>query len=212
MLQLYSYFRSSAAYRVRIALNLKGVEYQQIGVNLVKVEQRSKEYLALNPQGMVPSLRLEDGTVLTQSGAILEWLEEAFPETRLHPGDAVERAKCRALYNSIACDIHPLNNLRVLKYLSGELGIGDEQKTAWYQHWIALGFSGLEGQLRGAPYALGDSLTLVDVCLIPQVYNALRFNQDMSNYPRIMGVYLACNELGAFQTAAPDAQPDAPKG
>ncbi len=208
MLQLYSYFRSSAAYRVRIALNLKSVEYEQIGVNLVKAEQRGPEYLALNPQGLVPSLRLEDGTVLTQSGAMLEWLEETYPQPRLYPADPIERARCRALCSAIACDIHPLNNLRVLKYLSGELGVSDEQKTTWYQHWIALGFDSLEGQLSGSPYALGDSPTMADVYLIPQVYNALRFKQDMSGYPRIQATYQACNELAAFQAAAPEAQPD----
>lgn len=209
MLQLFSYFRSSAAYRVRIALNLKAVGYVQEGVNLVADQQRSDSYMAINPQGLVPALRLENGTVLSQSTAILEWLEEAYPELPLYPKDPIERAKARALTNSVACDIHPLNNLRVLKYLAGEMGITDEQKTSWYHHWIAQGFTSLENQLTATPYSMGDRITMVDVYLIPQIYNALRFKQDMTPFPKIMQVYAACNVLDAFKTAAPEVQPDA---
>lgn len=207
-MQLYSYFRSSAAYRVRIVLNYKGIDYQHIGINMLVNEQRSDDFLALNPQGLVPALCLDDGTMLTQSTAILEWLEEVYPEPPLYPQDLIERAKVRMIVNAIACDIHPLNNLRVLKYLKNELGVGDEQKAAWYQHWIAMGFDAVERQISGAPYARGDSISLADVYLIPQVYNALRFKQDMAPYPKILSIYRACNLLDAFAAAAPEAQPD----
>lgn len=210
MLQLYSYFRSSAAYRVRIALNYKGIDYQQIPVNLVTNEQNSKDYLAMNPQGLVPALKLADDTIITQSTAILEWLEEQYPESSLYPHDAVARAKARSLCNIITCDIHPLNNLRVLKYLAGELNISEEQKTNWYHHWIAKGFSSLEKFLSSDFYALGEKVSMVDVYLIPQVYNALRFKQDMINFPNIIRIYHACNELDEFKLAAPELQMDAP--
>ena len=209
MLRLYSYFRSSAAYRVRIALNYKNIEYDQVAINLVGDEQRSAAYLGVNPQGLVPALRLEEGTVITQSTAILEWLEEVHPALALYPPDPIARAKARALCNAVACDIHPLNNLRVLKYISGELNATDEQKSAWYQNWIAAGFASIESQLNGSPYALGETVTMVDLYLIPQVYNALRFEQDMTAYPKIMAVYEACNGLDAFKAAAPESQPDA---
>jgi len=210
MLRLYSYFRSSAAYRVRIALNYKGIDYQQIPVNLVNNEQNSPDYLATNPQGLVPSLKLPDDTIITQSTAILEWLEEQYPEPSLYPMDAIVRAKARSLCNIIACDIHPLNNLRVLKYLSGELHVSEEQKANWYHHWVAKGFSTLEKSLSSDSYALGDKVSMVDVYLIPQVYNALRFKQDMKNFPNISRIYHACNELDAFNSSAPEAQLDAP--
>ena len=209
MLRLYSYFRSSAAYRVRIALNYKGIEYQQIPVNLLADEQNSKEYLAVNPLGLVPALVLVDDTIITQSTAILEWLEEQYPEPGLYPHDAATRAKARSLCNIIACDIHPLNNLRVLKYLKEELKISEEQKNNWYQHWIAKGFSSMEKALSPDSYALGDTVSMVDIYLIPQVYNALRFNQDMNSYPNITRIYHRCNELDAFKRAAPESQMDA---
>lgn len=209
MLQLYSYFRSSAAYRVRIALNYKGIEYQQIPVNLLDNEQNSEAYLAVNPLGLVPALKLADGTIITQSTAILEWLEEQYPEPGLYPSEAPTRAQARSLCNSIACDIHPLNNLRVLKYLKEELKVSEEQKNNWYQHWIAKGFSGVEKALSPGPYALGHTVSMVDIYLIPQVYNALRFNQDMKSYPNITRIYHKCNELDAFKRAAPESQMDA---
>lgn len=209
MLRLYSYFRSSAAYRVRIALNYKGIDYQQIPVNLVTNEQNSVDYLATNPQGLVPALKLDDDTIITQSTAILEWLEEEYPEPGLYPQDVVRRAKARSLCNIIACDIHPLNNLRVLKYLMGELHVSEEQKSDWYCHWIAKGFSSIEKALSSDSYALGEKVSMVDVYLIPQVYNALRFKQDMANYPNINRIYQACNELDAFKLAAPESQMDA---
>ena len=208
MLRLYSYFRSSAAYRVRIGLNVKAIEYDQVAVNLVENEQRSDAYLDVNPQGLVPALRLEEGKLITQSTAILEWLEEQYPRPALYPADSMERATARALCNTLACDIHPLNNLRVLQYLMGELGATEEQKVAWYQHWIDLGFESLERQLSGSPYALGDSVSMVDLYLVPQVYNALRFKQEMGAYPKIMHLYEACCGLDSFRLAAPESQPD----
>ncbi len=209
MLTLYSYFRSSAAYRVRIALNLKGLEYDQVAINLVKGEQSGADYHAINTQSLVPSLRLGNGTVLTQSGAMLEWLDETFTRPPLYPEKPLQKARHRALCNIIACDIHPLNNLRVLKYLQGELTISEQDKTAWYQHWIAKGFASIEAQLDDGPFAAGEQPGMVDVFLVPQVYNALRFEQDMSPYPKIQAAYRACSDLPAFQAAAPEAQPDA---
>lgn len=209
MLRLYSYFRSSAAYRVRIALNYKGIEYQQVPVNLLDDEQNSKEYLAINPLGLVPALELGDATIITQSTAILEWLEEQYPEPGLYPSDAATRAKARSLCNIIACDIHPLNNLRVLKYLKEELQVSEEQTNNWYQHWIAKGFSSVEKALSPGSYALGHAVSMVDIYLIPQVYNARRFHQDMNSYPNITRIYHNCNELDAFKMAAPESQMDA---
>ena len=209
MLRLYSYLRSSAAYRVRIALNYKGLEYRQIPVNLLDDEQNSEEYLAVNPSGLVPALKRADGTIITQSTAILEWLEEQYPEPGLYPHDAASRAKARSLCNIIACDIHPLNNLRVLKYLKDELKVSEDQKNNWYHHWIAKGFRSVEKTLSPGSYALGTTVSMVDIYLVPQVYNALRFNQDMKSYPHITRVYSKCNELDAFKRAAPEAQTDA---
>ncbi len=194
---------------MRIALNLKGVEYSQIPVNLVSGEQQSESYLDINPQGLVPSLKLPDGSVITQSTAIIEWLEEKFPEPGLYPADPFGRARARSMSNAIACDIHPLNNPRVLKYLTGDLGIGEEQKMAWYLHWIAEGFSSLETQLDDGPYSLGNMVSMADVYLVPQVYNALRFEQDMTDYPKILAVYQECNRLDAFELAEPNNQLDA---
>lgn len=209
MLQLYSYYRSSAAYRVRIALNYKNIKYELVPINLVKNEQESAEYLRVNPQGLLPALRFNNGVTITQSTAILEWLEETYIAPALYPCDPLAKAKTRALCNVIACDIHPLNNLRVLKHITGELNATEEQKLAWYQHWIELGFSNLENQLDGSSYAMGERVTMVDIYLVPQVYNAIRFGLDMSNYPNIMRVYNTCNELGSFKEAAPESQPDA---
>jgi len=209
MLTLYSYFRSSAAYRVRIALNVKKIEYDLVAINLVNNEQNSAQYLAINPQGLLPSLRLEDGAVVSQSTAILELLEESYPEQALYPTDAIAKAHVRSLCNIIACDIHPLNNLRVLKHLTTELGVSDEEKLSWYHYWIDLGFTSIENQLSCSPYAMGSVVTMADIYLIPQVYNALRFGQNMTKYPKIMAVYDACNKLDAFKAAAPESQPDA---
>ncbi|PPC74502.1 maleylacetoacetate isomerase [Pokkaliibacter plantistimulans] len=208
-LELFSYFRSSTAYRLRIALNLKGIDYRITPINLLKGEQRSEAYLQLNPQGLVPALRLGDGRILTQSMAILEWLEVSYPQTPLYPDDSWQQAQVRSLCMEISCDIHPLNNLRILKYLVGPLGRSDEEKTAWYHHWLHQGFRVLEAQLPDTTYAGGEQPNMVDVCLIPQLYNAYRFGLDMTSYPRMQHIYHHCNQLDAFIQAAPEQQPDA---
>jgi len=208
-MKLYSYFRSSAAYRVRIALNLKNIPHELITVNLLKSEQQGSEYLAKNPQGLLPALETDEG-VLAQSMAILEYLEETYPETPLLFGDAWQKAQIRNLCFAIACDIHPVDNLRVLKYLSGELGVNDEAKNAWYRHWVEVGFEKLEQLLdSNHDYCIGDKPSLADVCLVPQVFNAYRFNVDMTAYPKIAAIYERCNKLAAFIDAAPQNQPDA---
>ena len=198
---LYDYFRSSASYRVRIALNLKSLPYDLHEVHLVKEggQQHAADYLALNPQGRVPAL-VEGKDVLTQSLAILEYLEEQYPEPALLPKDPVLRAKVRAAAHAIAMDIHPLNNLSVLQYLQQELSVDDEQKQAWYAHWIQIGFRALETQLKpsAGPYCFGKQLTFADVCLIPQMYNARRFNVDLHDCPTLLHINEQCMQLDAF--------------
>jgi maleylacetoacetate isomerase len=213
-MRLYDYFRSSAAYRVRIALNLKGVVPDaRTYVHLRKGSQRAQDYLALNPQGLVPALALDDGHVLTQSLAIIEYLDETHPEPPLLPADPVARARVRALALSIACDIHPLGNLRVLNYLIGTMGVSREQKDDWYRYWIDVGFAALEKVLARdaatARYCHGGAPTLADICLVPQMANARRFEIDLSPYPTLMRIESACNALPAFADAAPARQPDA---
>lgn len=211
-MKLYSYFRSSAAYRVRIGLNLKGVAHELVSVNLLKGEHLGQAYKALQPQGLVPCIQLESGEVITQSGAILAYIEAKYPQHSFMPEDLMDAVKVRSIVDMIACDIHPVNNLRVLKYLSNELAIEDEQKQQWYRHWIEQGFEAIERLLAPentqSAFAMGDQVTMVDVYLVPQVYNALRFKVDMQAYPRIMRAYQACNELDAFIQAAPENQPD----
>ena len=210
-MKLYSYYRSSAAYRVRIALNLKGLPYDYVPVNLLKGEQKSGHYLARNPQGLVPALEIEQGALIAQSVAILEWLEESRPRPALLPSDPLERARVRSLVNNITCDIHPLNNLSVMNYLRKDLGAGDEDVHRWYCHWVDRGFRAIEQSLEGTmgDCCFGDRPTLADVCLIPQVYNARRFKVPLERYPNICKVVQHCNSLEAFASAAPDAQPDA---
>lgn len=211
-MQLFDYFRSSASYRVRITLNLKGLDCEQVGVNLLKGEHKGEEHLTRNPQGFVPALALDSGEVLTQSLAIIEYLEEVYPEVAVLPQDAVGRARVRALAQLIACDIHPVDNLRVLKYLTGELGVSEEQKTRWYQHWIEEGFKALETRLsekETGTFCHGDSPTLADICLAPQIFNAQRFNVDLTPFPRIMAIHQAFEALDAFKDARPENQPDA---
>ena len=210
---LHGYFRSSAAYRVRIALNLKGLDYQPVSVHLRKGEQRAEGFLALNPQGMVPAL-VDGDAVLTQSPAILEYLDEAYPDTpRLLPAAPVDRARVRALAAAIACDIHPLNNLRVLQYIQGPLGCSKEAMIDWYNHWIAEGFGALERTLAGDPrtgrFCHGDSPGLADICLVPQVFNSARHDLDLEPYPTIRRIAAACDAIEAFQAAHPSRQPDA---
>ncbi len=209
-IKLYSYYRSSAAYRVRIAFNLKGIEHQLMAVNLLTDEQLGDDYQQLNGQGLVPSLELNDGTVISQSTAIVEWLESQYTDRPLLPKNPIDTAKVRSLCNIIACDIHPLNNLRVLKYLTTNFVINDHDKTAWYQHWVISGFTAIEAMVEAAPYCFGNQPTLADAYLIPQVYNALRFNTDLSAYPRISAIYKHCNQQAAFHQAHPDQQEDKP--
>ena len=208
IMKLYTYFRSSAAYRVRIVLNLKKIDHQLVPINLLKSEQQSADYLHKNPQGLLPALETDDG-VLGQSLAILEYLEEQYPEISLLHGNAWQKAQIRNLSYAIACDIHPIDNLRVLKYLSNELGIDDEAKNNWYRHWIEIGFEKIERMVGNSNYCIGNEPTLADICLVPQVFNAIRFNVDMTAYPKIAAIYERCNKLAAFIDAAPQNQPDA---
>jgi maleylacetoacetate isomerase len=213
-MRLYDYFRSSAAYRVRIALNLKGVvPDERTFVHLRMGNQRAQDYLALNPQGLVPALALDDGEVLTQSLAIIEYLDETHPVPPLLPAAPAERARVRAIALSIACEIHPLNNLRVLNYLIGTLGVSREQKDGWYRYWVDVGFEALEKSLSRDPatrrFCHGDAPTLADVCLVPQMANARRFAIDLSPYPTLTRIEAACNALPPFADAAPARQPDA---
>lgn len=209
---LYDYFRSTAAYRVRITLNLKGLGYQQAPINLLKGEDGSAGYRAVNPQGLVPALAV-DKTVLQQSLAICEYLDEVEPEPPLLPGDPLQRAQIRALAQMVACDIHPVNNLRILKYLTGELGISEAQKLNWYRHWIDQGFRPIEQMLEktapDGPFCFGNRVTLADICLVPQIYNARRFELDLNPYPRIVAIEQHCLNLETFDRARPENQPDA---
>ncbi len=215
-LVLYSYWRSTAAYRVRIALNLKQLTYTIRPVHLVNNggEQHSAEYHQLNPQELVPVLT--DGQrVMRQSLAIVEYLEECYPQAAaLLPTPARDRAHARALAHLVACDIHPLGNLRVLQYLDRECGMPQPERELWSRHWIEIGFDALEQMLGEHPltgrFCVGDSPGLADICLVPQVYNARRWGVEMERYPAINRIHAACRELSAFQQAAPDAQPDAP--
>ena len=209
VLTLYTYFRSSAAYRVRIAANLKGIRYRPQFVHLLKGEQHLLAYRMLNPQGLVPVL--VDETALTQSLAIIEYLEEAYPEPPLLPKALKDRAYVRALAAIIACDIHPLNNLRVICYLKEILNQDEKARLAWIQHWIQEGLEAFEEHLDRIQgrFCFGDRPTLADVCLVPQIYNARRFGCDLDNFPRIQAIDQRCLALPAFQQAAPENQPDA---
>jgi maleylacetoacetate isomerase len=212
-MKLYDYFRSSAAYRVRIALNLKGVAPERASVHLRRGAQRAEDYLAMNPQGLVPALVTDSGDVLTQSLAIIEWLEESYPQPPLLPRDAPGRARVRALSLAIACDIHPLNNLRVLNYLTGTLGVTDAQKDGWYRYWCDVGLEALETQLAReastGKFCHGDTPTMADICLVPQLANARRVDLDLTPYPTLLAIETACAALPAFAAAAPARQPDA---
>jgi len=207
---LYGYPMSSASYRVRIALALKGVEVTTITKQLRRGEQRAKDFLEINPQGFVPVLSLDDGQVLPQSLAIIEYLDEVYPQPPLLPAAAIERARVRALSLLIACDIHPLNNLRVLQYLEGSLGEAQSARDTWYRHWIETGFEALEQALGRDPargrFCYGDAPSLADVCLVPQVFNARRYSVDLAPFPRITAIDSACREIAAFASAAPEKQ------
>lgn len=212
-MKLYNYFRSSAAYRVRIALNLKGIAYDPVAVHLVKREHRTPEFLALNPAGLVPALTTDDGVVLTQSLAIIEYLEEAHPNTpHVLPADALARAHVRSLSLALACDVHPLCNVRVLNYLTNDLAVAPSAKDQWIVHWISTGLDAFEKTLAQAStsgqFCFGDTPTLADIVLVPQVFSARRFGVDMGAYPLISAIDINCNALVAFADAAPARQPD----
>jgi maleylacetoacetate isomerase len=209
-MKLYSYFRSSAAYRVRIALGLKGLEYDYAAVNLLKREQKSAAYVARNPQGLVPALETEDGATLAQSIAIIEWLEELHPDPPLLPIDTTERARVRAVVANIACDIHPLCNIAVIDHLRENLGASESDVLTWFKTWMHRGFDAVETVLaaNAQNYSFGEKPGMADVFLVPQVFNARRFGVSLENYPNITRVEEAANELAAFSSAAPEKQPD----
>ncbi len=210
MFTLYSYFRSSASYRVRIALALKGLNAAYVPVHLLKGEQRTEPFLRLAPSGLVPALQRDDGEVLTQSLAIIEYLEEAHPEPALLPGDAWQRAQIRALALDVACEIHPLNNLRVLQFLVDELKLSEEDKLRWVRHWIEKGLAQIETRLAEVgPFCAAEQPTLADVLLVPQIFNAQRFSCDLTHVPRVMRAFAACMNLPAFADTQPSACPDA---
>jgi maleylacetoacetate isomerase len=210
-MKLYSYFRSSAAYRARIALNLKGLDYEIVPIHLVKDggQHKRPDYRAINPQMRVPALRLANGEVLIQSLAIIEYLEEIAPNPRLLPADPVTRAHARAIALIVACDIHPLNNSGTLAYLRGPLQQQDLAVNAWYAHWITTGLEAIEAMIAPRPYAFGGQVTVADLCIVPQLANARRFNVPIQQFPRLLGVEAACQQLEAFDRARPERQPDA---
>jgi maleylpyruvate isomerase len=208
---LHSYFRSSAAYRVRIAFNLKGLSFDTVAIHLQREGglNRKPAYRAINPQMRVPALRLDSGELITQSLAIIEYLDETHPQPPLLPRGSRERAQVRALAQLVACDMHPLNNVGPLRYLKNELGQDQGKIDAWYHHWVREGFDALEAMVRPGPYCFGADVTLADLCLVPQVANARRLKVPLDPYPRIVAIDAACAALPAFEAARPENQPDA---
>ena len=209
-MKLYTYFRSSAAFRVRIALNLKGLKYEPVFVHLPKGEHRAAPFAEINAQALLPALELDDGTRLNQSLAIIEYLDEKYPQPPLVPKDSLARARVRSLSYLVASEIHPLNNLRVLQHLK-RLGQTQEQIDTWYRHWIADGLAKLEAELEGkaGKYCHGDAPTMADCCLVPQIFNARRYSSDLAPYPNTVRIFDACMKLEAFDRAQPAKQPDA---
>jgi len=208
-MKLYAYFRSSSSYRLRIALNLKGLAHEIVPVNLVAGEQRGEAYRAINPQGLVPALDTGDAQ-LVQSTAILEWLEEQYPDPPLYPADALARARVRGLCQHIACEIQPLNNLGVLGYLRETLGQDESAVNRWYAHWVTRGFESLEAAAPAGGFFGGAAPGMAEVFLVPQLYNARRFAVDLAPFPRLVAIGARCADLDAFARAHPDRQPDAP--
>jgi maleylacetoacetate isomerase len=211
-MKLYSFFRSSTSFRLRIALAYKGLTHETIGVSLPGMKHKDAEFLAINPQGLVPALVDDDGTVVTQSLAMIEWLDEKYPDQPLMPAGVDERWYVRAVSQIIGCEIHPLNNVRVLKYLKNTLNATAEQNQAWYEHWIREGLSGLEEFLmqykRHGKFCLGDQFSMADVCLVPQIYNAKRFNCDLTPYPTVMRIFENCDALDCVRSTEPETQAD----
>jgi maleylacetoacetate isomerase/maleylpyruvate isomerase len=211
-MKLYTFFRSSAAFRVRIALNIKGLQYESVPKAFARNEHRAADYLALNPQGLLPALAT-DGVVLSQSLAIIEYLNERHPVPPLLPDDPLDRARVRSMALAIACEIHPLNNLRVLNYLRSDLQQDDEGVGTWYRHWVSEGFRGLEQQAREfsaqGRYCFGDAVSLADVLLVPQMFNARRFKTDLTQFPTLVGISTHLEALPPFAAARPEVQPDA---
>jgi maleylacetoacetate isomerase len=210
-MKLYNYFRSSASFRVRIAMELKGLPYDYLPVHLVIGEHKKEAYAAVSPSLLVPTLELDSGERLGQSMAIIEYLDETHPEPPLLPKDPLARAHVRALAQLIACEIHPINNLRVLKYLVHDLKVEEEAKNAWYRHWVRVGLEAFERELAQLPaskYTFGDTPTLADCCLVPQIFNGKRFNVDFSGLDRTMAAFDACMQHPAFQKAQPSSCPD----
>lgn len=210
-MKLYNYFRSSASFRVRIALELKGLAYDYLPVHLVKGEHKQDGYAAVSPARLVPTLQTDSGDLLGQSMAIIEYLDETHPEPPLLPSDPLGRARVRALSQLIACEIHPINNLRVLKYLVRELKVGEEAKNTWYRHWVREGLEAFERELAVLPpslYCYGNTPTLADCCLVPQIFNGRRLNTNFDGLPRTMAAFDACMALPAFQKAEPSNCPD----
>lgn len=210
-MKLHNYFRSSASFRVRIALELKGLSYEYLPVHLVKGEHKQEKYGAVSASGLVPALETDEGAVLSQSMAIIEYLDETHPQPPLLPADALGRAQVRALAQLIACEIHPLNNLRVLKYLVRDLKVEEEAKNTWYRHWVRSGLEMYEKELNRLPpgtYSFGDTPTLADCCLVPQIFNGQRFNVALDGLPRTMAAFEACMKHPAFQKAQPSSCPD----
>jgi maleylacetoacetate isomerase len=211
-MKLYNYFRSSASFRVRIALELKGLAYEYVSVHLPKGEHKQAGYAAMAPSLLVPNLQLDSGEHLEQSMAIIEYLDETHPQPPLLPRDPLARARVRALAQLVACEIHPLNNLRVLKYLTRELKVDDATKDTWYRHWVREGLEAYERELAQGPagkFSFGDTPTLADCCLVPQIFNGKRFNVSFDGLPRTMAAFDACMALPAFQRAQPSSCPDA---